>query len=269
MSDDSATTDVIEEYLDRLLGELRGDPRQIRRILTEIEGHLHDAVEAGMADGLTEQAAQQRAVERCGAPTAVAKRFAAEHPGRLVSFDVVRQLARAAVFLVAVGLIAIGVSGGVAQMMGSTSSARFVAGDAPGFVNPPSRCDYYLEYYPQGSTCSGAAALHHFDEVVMYRVAAGLLGLVLMAACAWERRRRRSLERQVLPDAFVATIGATVFTAAGVFLLLFSFDQWKVNSSSGMGQYLSGGVVALPVGIAFGISLLRSLARRAASAVVV
>src|SRR5581483_599807 len=157
---------------------------------------------------------------------------AAEHPGRLVSFDVVRQLARAAVFLIAVGLIAIGVSGGVAQMMGSTSSARFVAGDAPGFVNPPSRCDYYLEYYPQGSTCSGAAALHHFDEVVMYRVAAGLLGLVLMAACAWERRRRRSLERQVLPDVFFDDTAATVFTAAGVFLLLFSFDQWKVNSSS-------------------------------------
>lgn len=269
MTDQPVTTDAIEDYLDRLLGELRGDPRQIRRILTEIEGHLHDAVEAGVAEGLTEPAAQQRAVERCGTPAAVAKRFAAEQPDRLFSLEVLRQVARAAVFLVAVGLIAIGVSGGVAQVMGSASSARFVAGDAPGFVNPPSRCDYYLEYYPQGSTCSGAAALHHLDEVVMYRVAAGVIGLVLMAAYAWERRRRRSLERQVLPDAFVATIGATVFTAAGVFLLLFSFDQWKVNSSSGIGQYLSGGVVALPVGIAFGISLLRSLARRAASAVVV
>jgi hypothetical protein len=269
MTDHEATTDVIEDYLDHLLAELRGDPREIRRILTEIEGHLHDAVEAGLAEGLTDVAAQQRAVERCGTPVAVAKRFAAEHPGRLLSLDVFRQVARAAMFLVAVGLIAIGLSGGVAQEMGSASSARFVAGDPPGFVNPPVRCDYYLEYYPQGGTCSGAAALHHFDEVVMYRVAAGVLGLVVLAAYAWERRRRRRVERQVLPDAFVATIGATVFTAAGVYLILFAVDQWMVKSSAGAGQYLSGGVVALPIGIAFGVSLLRSVARRAASAVVV
>lgn len=266
MSDD-ATTDPIEAYLDRLLGELHGDPRQVRRILTEIEGHLHDAVDAGVAEGLSDAAAQQRAIERCGTPAAVAKRFAAELPTRLFSLGVVRQVAMAAMFLVAVGLIAIGVSGGVAQVMGSASSARFVAGDGPGFVNPPSRCDYYLEYYPQGSTCSGAAALHHFDEVVMYRVAAGVVGLAVLAAYVVARRRRRARDAQVLPDAFVATIGATVFTVAGVFLILFAVDQWNVNSSAGMGQYLSGGVVALPVGIAFGVSLLRSLGRRAGSAV--
>ena len=32
----------------------------------------------------------------------------------------------------------------------------------------------------------------------------------------------------MLPDTFVATIGATVFTAAGVYLILFAIDQWIV-----------------------------------------
>ncbi|MBV9664079.1 MAG: hypothetical protein JOZ37_08940 [Actinobacteria bacterium] len=260
-------TDPIEQYLDSLLGELRGDPHEVRRILTEIEGHLHDAVDAARAEGLTEEAAQQRAIERCGTPRSIATRFAREQPGRLLSVGIIRPVVLAAMFLIAVGLIAIGVSGGVAQVMGSASSARFVAGDAPGFVNPPARCDYYLEYYPQGHTCSGAAALHHFDEVVLYRLAAGLLGLTVLAGYLWQRRRRRAHDLAVLPDGFIATIGATVFTAAGLFLILYAIDQWKVQSSSGTGQYFSGGLVALPVGIAFGISLLRTLARRASSAV--
>jgi hypothetical protein len=48
-----------------------------------------------------------------------------------------------------------------------------------------------LEYFPDAGGCARAAVLHHWGEVVEYRVAVGVLGLpVLGAAMLWRRRRR-------------------------------------------------------------------------------
>jgi len=60
------TSDLIEEYLDRLLISLTGSPRQIRHTLAEVETHLRDAVAEGIAAGLPEQAAQAQALAQIG-----------------------------------------------------------------------------------------------------------------------------------------------------------------------------------------------------------
>ena len=49
-----APSDLIEDYLDRLLVSLSGSPRQVRHSLAEVEAHLRDAVAEGVAAGLPE-----------------------------------------------------------------------------------------------------------------------------------------------------------------------------------------------------------------------
>src|SRR4051794_10511269 len=56
--------DPIDGYLDELLGQLRGDPAMVRRILTETEAHLRDAVDAG--------ATPEAAIARYGDPAIIA-----------------------------------------------------------------------------------------------------------------------------------------------------------------------------------------------------
>jgi hypothetical protein len=265
---DTPATDPIDAYLDRLLSELRGDPHEIRRILTEIEGHLHDGIDAAVAHGMSLEDAQRQALERCGSPTTVARRFAADHPARLFHAGMIRQLVLAALLLGGIGLVAVGVSGGLAAGMGAVGGKRFVSGDVPGMTYTPARCAYFLEYYAKEGTCAKAATAHHFDEVVQYRVAAGVLGLLVLGTWQFARRRRRSLiEVGLLPDAFVATAGVTVFAAGAGMMMVQGMGQVSAGTTAGLGDYLSGAIVAAVVAVGFAFSLMRTLGRRAASAV--
>ena len=58
--------DPVEDYLDQLLITLSGSPRQVRHTLAEVEAHLRDAVDEGVAAGLTQSQAQMLAVARMG-----------------------------------------------------------------------------------------------------------------------------------------------------------------------------------------------------------
>jgi hypothetical protein len=178
---------------------------------------------------------------------------------------VLGQLILAMVLLGGIGLAAIGVSGVVAQGMGMAFGKTFVAGDPPGLSYTPARCADFQEYYPRAPSCADAAVDHHFDETVEYRVAAGALGLLVLGGY-WLARTRRPLRPiGLLPDGFVATIGASLFGLVGGFLVLASLNQ-LVLGVDGAGQYLSGGIVSLLVALAFLVSLNRTLAQRAAVA---
>jgi len=156
----------------------------------------------------------------------------------------IRQLVGSAVRLGAIGLVAVGLSGGVALLLGTVAGRSFVSGDAPSVSYTAARCAEYHEYEPSARTCEQAATAHHFGEVVDYRVAAGLLGGVVLGGVAVLRRRRPDLfATDRLPVAFDETVAATLFGAGGIWLLAFGIDQ-VAQGNNGAGFFLSGGIVA-------------------------
>ncbi len=150
-----------------------------------------------------------------------------------------------------VGLLAIGLSGIVALGFGSAFGKSFVAGDGPGVTYTPERCAQYMSFEPHATTCADAAVQHHFGEIVDYRVAAGVLGLLALGGL-WLLNRRRS--RSKLPEWFAPMVGASVFGIAALAL---------VGTSGGaagqVGGNLSGAAVAAVVAAAYGLQLARYL----------
>ena len=172
-----------------------------------------------------------------------------------------RELAIAMTWLAAVGLIAIGVSGVLAVVFGATLGQDFVAGDRPGVTYTPARCADLREYAPGANTCREAATVHHYGEIVDYRIAAGLLGIGLLGAYLFARRRHLT-ETSHLPAAFTSTVGVSVFGLAGAALLAISANLAVLGDPSSVGQYLSGGIVSAVVAAAFGWSLVSTLLGR-------
>ncbi len=175
----------------------------------------------------------------------------------------VAQLTAAAALLAGIGLVAIGVSGALSAGLGATAGKTFVSADATGVHYGAARCADFREYAPGARSCEAAATAHHFDEVVWYRGAAGVLGLGVLGGLAFLRRRHGRRDPQVLPDVFVPTIGVTVFGGAAVALIGQSVDLIAVHSGRGAGQFLSGGIVAAVVAVWLGLRLLRDLGRYA------
>jgi hypothetical protein len=170
-----------------------------------------------------------------------------------------RQLFACAARLGTIGLVVVGVSGGVAAGLGAVAGRAFVAGDPPGVTYTPSRCAEFHEYAPHARTCEAAAVVHHFGEVVTYRLGAGILGLVLFGVLVLARRRYAYLlAEDRLPLAFEDTVGATVFGLAGVALFGFGLDQVALKHD-GAGFFLSGGIVAAVAAAAFAVRFVRTL----------
>jgi hypothetical protein len=172
-------------------------------------------------------------------------------------------LAVTAVRLLVVGLIAVGVSGLLAGGMGLVFGRSFVSGDPAGVTYTADRCAGFFEYSPGAHTCEEAATRHHFGEVVQYRIAAGVLGILVLGGYLWLRRRPGWNDTSPLPVGFASTVGATLFGAAAAALFAESLNLLVIGGSNGAGEYLSGGLVALVVAAAFGWSLYRTLMRRA------
>ena len=263
------TTDPIEGYLDQLLTHLRGSAQDVRRILSEVEEHLRDATAELGAAGASEEEAQRLAIERFGHPRTVARQFSA----RLAPIPpaaVVAELARTAVLLGTVGLVAIGASGALAELLGRLFGPAFVAGDLPGVTYTAQRCAEFLEYFPDAGSCQQAAALHHWGEVVEYRVAVGVVGaFVLGAYLLWRRRPDRQDPRYlgVLPDGFPATVATSLYGVAAAALALLSLDSFLVAGGDGTGQWLSAALVSAVMCAAYGVPLAgHLLGRRAARA---
>jgi hypothetical protein len=140
------------------------------------------------------------------------------------------------------GLLAIGVSGLVAARMGAAFGKSFVSGDAPGVIYSKARCADYFEYEPHAHSCEQAATLHHYGETVGYRTDAGILGLIILVGYLFYRRR--AAFRSQLPPALTPAVAATAFGLAAVGLLSQSFVLLARDQRSGLGTYLSAGIVS-------------------------
>ena len=66
---------TIDRYLEEIDSYLHIDRDRRERVLTEIEGHLRDALEAHTARGLSADEAMRRAIAALGSPADVARQF--------------------------------------------------------------------------------------------------------------------------------------------------------------------------------------------------
>ena len=171
----------------------------------------------------------------------------------------VRSLALGVLFLAWVGFVSIGASGVVAAGIQAAFGARFLAGDLPDVTYTPDRCADLKEYAPSGATCEEAAALHHADETVTYRLAAGVLGLLLLGA--WLVARRRGALGDALPAGLVEAAGTALFSVVGLALLAQGLELLTLGPGTGEGANLSAGLVSLAVALLFAVALYRSLAQ--------
>lgn len=249
----------IERYLDELAASLRVDPRRARRILAETEDHLREAAQGIAGERAPREQEEQQAVVAFGAPRLVARRFAAEE-GRLLPPSLLLNLVLALALLAGVGLAAIGASGAVSAGFGAAFGTRFVSGDIAGVTYTPARCKELMEYAPGATDCEAAATLDHFDEVVSYRLAAGVLGLLVLGGyLAVRRRYPRGSGVRLLPEAFSPIVGSALFGVAAAGLLLQGLGMLAFDGGSGAGAYLSGGIVAGIVFAWYGTLLLNRL----------
>jgi hypothetical protein len=250
--------DSIDHYLDRLADMLVLRGRSVRRILCESEDHLRASVADAVSSGMGRTEAEEAAIARFGSPSTVARRFAAGEnrlPSGLVA-SVVLSLA----LMAGIGMVAVGVSGGVAAAMGGVAGKAYVAGDAPGVTYTPERCAEYQRLRPEATTCTGAAVAHHFDEVVGYRLDAGVLGLLIIAGWYVARRRRLQADRTAgLPSSYLYIAGTVLFGAAAAGLTGLGALGSISGGTSGAGDPLSGGLVSAVVAAGFALAMLRSM----------
>ncbi len=236
-------SDEIDAYVDGLAEHLHAGGSRLRRVLVEAEDHLRESASALVAQGLDEDAAAAEAISRFGTAKVVAERMRPTHAA--LALD----LLRGGWLLSGWGLVAIGVSGLVAELLFQTVGATFVAGDSFGVTYTPARCAEFLEYSPTAGSCASAAALHHTGEVVTWRVAAGILGILMLVVYRLHRRRGHHQPR-VIPDGAVPMVAAASFGAAAIVLLLAAGGLWVGQAANGetvagVGDPLSGGLVAV------------------------
>jgi hypothetical protein len=159
----------------------------------------------------------------------------------------------AALRLLIMGLLAIGLSGVLAAAMGATFGKSFVSGNAPGVSYSKARCADYFEYEPQAHSCEQAATLHHYGETVGYRTDAGILGLIILVGYFLYRRRAGSHPQP--PATLTPGVAAIAFGIAAAGLLGQGLYLLVRDQRAGVGSYLSAGIVSLIAGIVAGVWL--------------
>ena len=250
-------TDAIDRYVARLADRL-GAGQDTWRLLAETDGHLRDAQSALQAQGMDPAEAAELAVRRFGDPAAVAR---ARSPRRRAV-----GLLSGGWLVVSLGLVVIGLSGLVSWALEAIWGPAFLAGDVNGVTYTTARCADFLGFFPQAGSCAAAAAMHHSDEIVSERLAAGILGIVLLVAWLLMRRLRGAVpivreDRRMLLVASAVTFLGVGLVGFGWGALSIVLDLVRGLAVAGVGVRLSDGAIALVAGVVALILLARFLRR--------
>jgi hypothetical protein len=245
--------DLVEEYLDRVLVSVSGSPRQVRHTLAEIEAHLRDAVAEGVASGLPDEQAQAQAVARMGPVSGVSgKPIVLTRP----STALLHRLALTAALVGGVGLAAIGGSSLIARLFVSLKGNAFLAAPFPAGSYTRADCARWLAGDPGTHSCITAMLADHAGDALMYASAAGLLGVITLAAYLVLRQRWSDRATMTaLPAGTAEALGAILAGLAAVACLGQAFDIETVQRGVGAGQPWSLGLAAAITSVAFLVAL--------------
>lgn len=250
-------TDAIDRYVAGLADRL-GAGQDTWRLLAETDGHLRDAQSALRAQGMDPDEAAEIAIRRFGDPATLVKARSPRHR--------VLGLLSGGWLVVSLGLAVVGLSGLVSWVLEAIWGPAFLAGDVNGVTYTPARCADFLGFFPQAGTCAAAAAMHHSDEIVSERLAAGILGIVLLAVWLLVRRLRggvpiaREDRRMLLVASAVAFLGVGL-VGVGWGALSVVLDLVRGLAVAGVGVRLSDGAIALVAGVVALMLLARFLRR--------
>ncbi|HEX5497063.1 MAG TPA: permease prefix domain 1-containing protein [Mycobacteriales bacterium] len=256
----------VEAYLDRMFDLLAGSGGTGRRALAEVEAHLSEAVGEAQAGGASRIEAERLAVRRFGPVQTVAAGLLAARRG---GFGALLRRVFATAWLVGgAGMVVIGLSAAPVWAVGRFLGRDLVAPDPPEAHYTAARCAELFEYFPHAGSCRAASISHHFDEQVRNRVAAGVLGLLVLAAF-WLIRRsnRRWLARfrgliEVPPTPVVVAVAATAFGVVAMLLTGQGLDAVMIGQRAGTGAVLASGLVSALAFAAVLPALVRDLRMR-------
>jgi hypothetical protein len=248
--------DLIEQYLDELVAQLTPlGPRRLRQVLAETEAHLWDAVAEAVERGMNERDAQGQAIARFGPVDAL---VAAEYRSTSRSaLTMLRQAVSSLWSLGAIVAVAVGVSGLVAALVRLVFGRTVLIDVAPNTVLLARDCARWLAGDPTAGSCRDAAIADWADEVVGYRVAVGVLGV--LALLAYRLLRRRGSLVDVLPRAVSDTVAVTGFAVGALLTLVLGWSAVATAGGHGSGQWFSASIVALIAAVIFSVRLVSDL----------
>jgi hypothetical protein len=185
----------------------------------------------------------------------------AEYVGRLRAGVQVPRPARAHLYLLrtaALAFIAIGVSGAVCGFVRYRYGDHTLAADSQSQTLSAARCADLLEYHPEKTNCSAAELAHHADEVVEYRLGAGVMGLLAMATYFIARSRLGLTDGERLQQEFRYLASATAAFALAAAMLIGVGVGVQFNSGEAAPRWFSDGGVALAFFVLHAAWLLRT-----------
>ena len=252
----------IDSYLDELLLALRGRPREARRLLAEVEGHLRESIDARVAAGLTEREAAEEALRRLGPPSAVARGLPAQAAYRTL----LAQISEAAALVMSVLCLAAGAAAVPAAVVGLMGGPALVTGDRAGQLLSPGRCQQ-LMHMVAAPSCSQALAAHHLQEVIRSHLLSGWLGFLILVAW-WVVHVHRKERPTVLPPGFALTVCGTLLGGAAAFVLAIGIVDLARGAGSiggmiGSGDLVATGTTMLAAAVGCWLALARQATRPA------
>ena len=259
-SSDSALKDPVEEYLDRLLVTLPGSPRQVRHTLAEVEAHLRDAVAEGIAAGLPEVEAEAAAVRRIGPVHEVTGRSAVfTRPTAALA----RRVVLTAALVGGIALVAVGISGLVAWLLVVVRGDQFLTAPWGPGAYTAADCARWMAGDP-GHNCMAAMLNDHVGDVLLQRMAAGVLGVLALSGYAVLRRRWRDRATMTaLPVGSAEALGAFLALLAVLGTIAAAVDLEMTQRGAGAGQPFSLAAGALLATVFFAVRLRRVVTRPA------
>jgi hypothetical protein len=251
----SGPGDLIGEYLSDLRASLELAPAEAELVVAEAEDHLRETAACGLATGMTEQEAQQAAISAFGSVTAVVRAHASRPAGFIrgrTPAAILGDLILAGWKLAGAGLIAVGISAMVVQVM-NLAFGRAFTGQAPAGVSfGKSDCAYWMSLWPGARTCATAHMLEASSDAIVLRAGAGVIGVALLLSYGVIRhlQRRRGRRPAVVLAGYFPLLASAVFGAGAAGLALAQLTGFQVTQ--GPGTYLSGAIVAAVAAVWYG-----------------